>query len=449
MTTLKSIFALALTTIFLFTSCQKDEMQDLDRQVKRSDATMSNETFERPPSNARSMTAVNMVDESARTYDLIGAQIPNENARGAHACRIKCSTGVVFDSNRGASNHIDARTMKCQQNGSDNFKGGDKFYYFKAESGEGVEGKRRYTITLSDLEDDLDLFVYTLDESGYIRECKGVSITIGAEAAEAIELTGLNEGYYLIVVDGWMEGITSSYALELICDVVTEETPCWDVNGNGKKDQEEDVNIDHIVNEDDCVARSIKAVSYEDDGALPGELTGTFEQEGMTIFWTEKIILKSSNTVEEYYYEEVGRDQWTIYLRDGNREVTAEIDVAHNQVTMKMDGNGFASYRVTKKSFHPGGVRIKGHNLTQVSISNSPNGIFAGGIEQIEGTDQWRQYDTEGIFTAFFREVTRDEWSVYLREEGSDKDIRLDTYNREVNELKINWNDLYHIVSMK
>ena len=132
----------------------------------------------------RKNSTVKMVDQSAQTLDLSGAQVPNANARRNHACLIKCSSGPIYDSNRRASNKIDERKMKCQ-NGGDSFKGADKFYYFKAESSEGIEGKRRYTVTLSDLENDLDLFIYTLDASGYVRECKGISITIGQTDAEA------------------------------------------------------------------------------------------------------------------------------------------------------------------------------------------------------------------------------------------------------------------------
>ena len=129
--------------------------------------------------------------------------------------------------------------------------------------------------------------------------------------------------------------------------------------------------------------------------------------------------------------------------------MTIQIEVAHIQIVAMQDGNAFASYRVTQKYFHPGGIQVNGQNLNQVSVSYSPNGTLLGIFEKVEGNTLWREYDENGIHIADYWEVTRDEWSVYIQDNSGTVNLQLDTYQRKVKTLKINWTDLYYIVAMK
>jgi len=416
-------------------------MQDMDREVNRNTISKA-QNFGEAGMTRRIGKNIHEVNESAETFDLSGAQVPSDNARSSHACRIGCSTGIVYDNNKGGGNNIHSKNMKCQGNNADKFDGEDKFYYFKAESGEGIEGKRRYTVTLSDLNADLDLFVYTLDSKGYVRECKGVSITIGDTEAEHIELTGLNEGYYLVVVDAWMTGVNSSYALEMTCDIVSDVvavTPCWDLNGNGERDVEEDVNIDHVVNEDDCLARLLKEVEFVNDGQLPGEHSGSLKQVGTSRNWILTDYFKSSGQTYTTDFVEIGRNQYLAYFYDGTRDVMLEVDVLNNQIIESLNGNPIGSSRVTKESFKPGGVEINGTNLNRADFRVDPNTLELGSLEYVEEIDLWREYDSRGTIVAEYREISRDEWSVYLQEEGTDLQLHLSTFYNMIYELGISW----------
>lgn len=440
MTTLKSIIRIAtIVSLFLFTACQKDDMHDIDQQVRtpeeRSQIT-----------SPRMAQTTNYVLQDISTEDLEGAAVPNPNARGAKACLIKCSTGIIYASNQGGSNNIDASNMPCDPM-SDNFDGEDRFYYFKAENSEEISGDYKYTITLSDLDDDLDLFVYALDVAGKVRECKGASITIGPTAAESIELTGPGKGYYLIVVDAYDKTVFSDYALELTCEVVEGETPCWDQNGNGQKDLDEDKNHDNVVNEDDCSTRQLSQINYQDDGVAPGEWTGTFILSDTSEYAVEKVYSQGT-LVEVNNYDILGCNQWKMFLRDRQRNIDVVVDLSTGQIIASDINGAFAAYTIKSREFMPIRFTHNAYVLTSVVFSNSAENALTGTIEFQHFNGIWREYSSEDILVAEFVEDRRDEWSVYLRDDSRNIDLKLDIHrNKVVYTHNGQTQDLYNIIA--
>ena len=99
----------------------------------------------------------------------------NNYARGSIRPELIQCTDLIYSSNHKASNKMDYRNGRCVKDLGASFSGNDKVFIFKAEDEE-----LRYTITLSNLEKDLDLFVYTI-EGSRIAECKAISINPDAE----------------------------------------------------------------------------------------------------------------------------------------------------------------------------------------------------------------------------------------------------------------------------
>lgn len=424
MTTLKSIISIVtITVLFLCTACEKDAMHDLDQQVK-SPAEKG-----LMPGSRMAETS-NYVLDHVVTEDLSGAAVPNPNARGAKACLIKCSTGIIYASNKGGSNNIDATNMPCDPM-SDNFDGEDRFYYFKAGNSEEISGEFIYTITLSDLDDDLDLFVYALDASGRIKDCKGASITIGPTAAESIELVAPGQGYYLIVVDAYDKTVVSDFALELICDTIGSETPCWDLNGNGQKDQDEDKNQDNVVNEDDCSTRQLTKINYQDDGVAPGEWTGTFTLSDTSEYTMEEVYSHGA-LVEVNNYDILGRNQWQMFLRDRQRNIDVVVDLSTGQIIASDHNGAFAAYSIKSREFMPIRFTPDASVLTSVVFSNSTENTLTGTIEFQHFNNIWREYSKDDILVAEFVEDRRDEWSVYLRDHSRGVDLQLDIHHNKI-----------------
>ena len=93
---------------------------------------------------------------------------------------------------------------------------------------------------------------------------------------EQIELTNLNYGYYLVVVDAYRRSICSSFTLELNCDVNNEENQS---------------------------AYCLKAISYENRGTgFPGQHTGHFTQnEAINAVWYQSERIGSENYFHTYH----------------------------------------------------------------------------------------------------------------------------------------------------
>ena len=111
-----------------------------------------------------------------------------------------------------------------------------------------------------------------------------------------------------------------------------------------------------MVNEEDCVARILKEVAWEDGGHLPGELTGTINRVGISRVWKKEGLFASTGERYVEMYQEIGFNAFKLYLQDKSRGVTIEIDLLNNVIKSSQNGNPFGVEQITAKGFHPGGA---------------------------------------------------------------------------------------------
>lgn len=203
--------ALFISILFATTSCQKEDFNDFENV--------------NPTQTERSATNSKTVNEDAITY--AKADIVNElvTERATHIEIINCNSGTLERSTIGATSTFNSNNAPCVSPDGDNFRGDDNIFYFIVE--DQPEAIVTHHFELKDMADDLDLFLYTLTPQGRVNECKATSITIGLDN-ETIDVQGLNAGAYILVVDGWAEGVSSDYTLDVYCSAVSSNPPSID-----------------------------------------------------------------------------------------------------------------------------------------------------------------------------------------------------------------------------
>jgi len=274
--------------------------------------------------------------EGIHTVNNDAQTLSNDRTRKQHATSrerqfvtISPDAGPIFDDTRGEGNTIHSRNAPCLTTDGDNFNGPDNIYIFKVE--DQPNAVVTHNITISDMTDDLDLFVYTLDEYGYVRECKATSMTIGT-TDETIAVSGLNAGYYIIVVDGWIEQATSSYNMDFYTTAVSANPPS--------------------INAVDTLSNFNFGTVYEDGSyhqigffEVTGAILGDNNEEIITFreHNTQSDIPHfGENTENDFYFIKVGSDEWSVYLRDESRGINIQLDMHRKKVVYSDDqGNGF------------------------------------------------------------------------------------------------------------
>lgn len=212
MKNLLHIAAILFTTLFAMTSCQKDEMNDFDNlnPVQQTERISTNSTS---------------VNESALTY-ATAETIENMTTERANYIEvINCNSGTIYGDTYDSNSTFNSNNAPCVTPDGDNFRGDDNIFYFIVQ--DQPEAITTHHFELKDLNDDLDLFLYTLTPQGRVNECKATSITIGLDN-ETINVTGLNAGAYILVVDGWNENVSSSYTLDVYCSAISSNPPSID-----------------------------------------------------------------------------------------------------------------------------------------------------------------------------------------------------------------------------
>lgn len=122
-------------------------------------------------------------------------------------------------------------------------------------------------------------------------------------------------------------------------------------------------------------------------------------------------------------YEEVGRDEWSVYLRDASRQVDIQLDLHRSEVIFTDPSRTFVYAAIT--SFNPHDVN--GFSATRIRHSS-------GRFSQLSPT-RWVEDDgvsNNGTGSFAFDEVGRDEWSVYLYDANRQVNIQLDLYRKEI-----------------
>lgn len=153
---------------------------------------------------------------------------------------------------------------------------------------------------------------------------------------------------------------------------------------------------------------------------------GTFVAEGGG--WAEKN--RSGQTT--FRFDERGRDDWSVYLYDGSRDVNLQLDLHRREV---LYGAGSAPlgplYRITGASAAPATTASSPFPAEQVTGSNVGLVRHPGGSLEMQG-GQWLEKDSTGRTTFRFQERGRDEWSVYLDDVSRNVKLQLDLYQKQI-----------------
>ena len=210
MTNLKLNIATIIFAIFALTSCQKETMSELNPTIETT--------------NERGLPAagIHIYNETAKTLSTRATRANKATARERNFTTISADAGPIFDDTKGEGNFIDKTWGACLADYPWDFKGEDNVYIFEVVNQ--PEALVTHHVTISDLQDDLDLFVYTLDENNYVRDCKAISMN-GGMTAESVDMQGLEAGFYIIVVDGWAADVASTYNLEFYTSAVSANPP--------------------------------------------------------------------------------------------------------------------------------------------------------------------------------------------------------------------------------
>ncbi|MFK7936689.1 MAG: hypothetical protein AB8G22_24460 [Saprospiraceae bacterium] len=367
----KSIAALFILALFALTSCQKEDlMADLNPTSTQQLATDRNV----PTSGIH---FVNDEVKTEATWEMIQENV-TERSRYLYLleCGADYNTTTVGEGSTLDTDHYPT----CVDEYGDPFTGNDMIYHLSIPAT--PEAIMTHTLTLSEMEADLDLMVFALDANGRVTECKALSITIGMDD-EKLEMRDMAAGCYLVVVDGYQAGVEGAYNLTLDCTAVSSNPPSI---------SEIDINM----------------AEYGFDG----ELLGAFNQISVTE-WKE---FGKDNS--EFNFTEVGRDESSIYLRDDSRGVNIQLNTATQKVMYSDDeGNTFELYDIINSS-----AKVSGFLASKVT--------YAAGDFSSTTDKNWVESNATG--THHFVETARDIWSIYLRDEGRGINIQLDLYTKKV-----------------
>lgn len=209
------IFAAILFALFTLTSCEKEGMTELTNASPNMEIT----TERNIPDGG-----INIVNKDAVTMATKATLTEQATARSRDIKWVDAKGAHFHDSTVGEGNSLDrAYYPSCADQTGESFAGDDRIYYLEIDRD--MAGNHiTHHISITDLSDDLDLFLFALDRYGYIADCKGISITEGYDD-ESIEVSGLNEGAYIVVVDGYDRGVAGSYNFTKSYSAVSPNPP--------------------------------------------------------------------------------------------------------------------------------------------------------------------------------------------------------------------------------
>jgi len=403
MTNLKLNFAAILFAIFALTSCQKDNLSELQTTTQTATTTLSNSNRNIPAAG------IHIVNEAVKTQASKAVYEKQAQSRSKALYGVECGT-TFTTTTEGEGNSLDAtRYPDCVASVGDPFDGEDMIFHFVVE--ETPDAIMQHDITIKDLEADLDLFVFSLDRFGFINECKALSITIGYDA-ETVSMRDLSPGCYIIMVDGYAAGVAGEFTFEMNCSAVSANPPSIALIG---------INMAEV--------------------GLDNEKTGTYRQMSATE-WKE-----IGEDGAEFNFVEVARDEWSVYLRDESRGVNIQLDLNRMKVVYSDDaGNAFDLYDIYSSN-----DKVNGYLSTTITFQTADG--FIGNYTNYDlESKAWTETSNNPDGNNFeFTEVARDEWSVYLRDDSRGVNIQLDMHRAMVvySDDAGNAFDLYEITEAK
>jgi len=160
--------------------------------------------------------------------------------------------------------------------------------------------------------------------------------------------------------------------------------------------------------------------------------------------WKE---VNNGERASNFRFQEVGRDEWSVYLEDRSRNVFIQIDLHTKQVlhTGEVGQKKQPLYEVLNfsaegvvdkptKPYQPEGKPslkpVNGKDVNYVEFGR--NGKKMGIYRQV-AAKMWKEIGVAkgaGVFE--FTEMNRDEWSVYLKDEKRNVSIQLDLHTKKV-----------------
>ncbi len=122
-----------------------------------------------------------------------------------------------------------------------------------------------------------------------------------------------------------------------------------------------------------------------------------------------------------FSFQETQRDDWSVYLHDASRNVRLQLDLHRKQVGYSDANNPTMRdlYRITASSSKLSGWLVRKVGFNQGAFTN-------------KGNKNWVETGARNEVRFNFREVARDDWSVYLHDASRDVNIQLDLHTRKV-----------------
>ena len=165
--------------------------------------------------------------------------------------------------------------------------------------------------------------------------------------------------------------------------------------------------------------------------AQNGKLVGSFFRTG-ALEWKERDVTDKFT----FTFAEIGRDEWSVYLKDTARGVGIQIDMFRKKIIYTDPNNRFDLHDIVRWA------TVTGYTGQQVYFGN---GTTQTGAFFQTGATSWKETDNDGKTRATFTETGRDAWSVYLRDPSRNFSIQLDLFRKK---LVIGTSDAYDILSM-
>ena len=182
--------------------------------------------------------------------------------------------------------------------------------------------------------------------------------------------------------------------------------------------------------------RNVKYVEF----GRNGKILGAYKQlEGKT--WIEIGVAKGASN---FKFEETKRDMWSVHLKDVSRSTYIQLDLknkkimyggAENQAKRPLYDLMNPTVKAPDRDIRepdgkPSMKPVKGENVTLVDYGRNGNKL---GYFIQTGKNTWKEVgEVKGAGTFEFKELNRDEWSVYLKDESRNVSIQLDLHTKKV-----------------
>ncbi len=165
-------------------------------------------------------------------------------------------------------------------------------------------------------------------------------------------------------------------------------------------------------------------VTFVKFGNNSSNFLGTFMQKGGNKQWVEE---GKRQGVVLFKYRETHRDAWSVYLTDNSRGVKIQLDLHTKKVMYSDKRNPTKRFLYTITESYTG---INGWTVKRAVFGNS-SGFKLGAYVQ-KSKFLWVEKTKSGKIAFKFKEVGRDEWSVYLKDDSRGVKIQLDLHTKKV-----------------